>query len=1361
MDALTDLMGRSRAIEAVRADIRRLIRSGSALRVPAVLIQGETGTGKGLVARLLHRLGSRRDAQFVEVNCAAIPETLLEAEFFGYERGAFTDARRSKPGLFQTAHRGTIFLDEIGLMPEVLQAKLLKVVEERSVRRLGGTHSEPADVWIISATNTNLLAATRTGKFRADLYHRLAVLTLLLPPLRERDDDVLFLAEHFLARACSDYGLPTRTLAADARARVLAYGWPGNVRELGNTMERAALLAETTEVTAAMLDLREAPAPVVDSSSMVRAMPLDDAVQRHMQAVLDETSGNISRAAAILGIARNTLRAHIRKYGLRVHTTAAEAPTVLAAALATAAVPTIEELGEPTTVASRQGTLRWERRTVAALAIALDAAPDMAAFQLASTQQELIRKLATFGARIEELTPVGMIALFGLEPIEDAASRAGHAALALMKMLQRGQDEHARAVQARLAIHSGRRLVAQGLEIPGMDGADRREIRVALDGLIGNSEYNSIVADEAAAEFLRRRFELEPSGAQPPRHFRLLGPGRTGFEIGARGLTPFVGREQNLTPLRDLFTQARGGRGQLVGIMGEPGAGKSRLLHEFRQSLGDEGTTYLEGRCFAYGNTIPYLPIIDIVRGIFVIGPADGSEMIVEKVRAGLQALGIDSKEWSPCLLHLLGSREVGESLTTLSPEAVKARTMEALRQISYLKSRQRPFVIAIEDLQWIDHTSEAALASLAETLATCRVLLLATYRPAYQPPWRGRPYETQVALRRLSPSDSLAIVRAVASEQQLSHELEQAIVSQAEGIPFFLEELARAVAEHPELRSEVMVPATIQDVLTARLDRLPADERDLLQTASILGKDVSVAILRSLSDVPEPEFSRQLERLRDAEFLHDEGGINAPAFTFKHALTHDVAYQSVLEPRRRVLHARVVEVIETLDSERLAENVNRLADHAFRGGVWEKAVPYLQRAGERALISSANREAAEFFQRALQGLRHLPQTPVTLEQAIDIRLKLRDALWALAELPEIHDHLRQAEVLAGVLGDRRRQGWIGCQLCHYSWSIVELDAALDAGERALAISEDLPDPALRAETSFHLGLVHLARGDAGRAAAILSTNLKTLDEVVKTHRGEFASARFAANGPILVRGWMARVLAEVGEFAEAETWGHEAVRLAEAANSPFALTTALAGLGATYVRKGEPTRAIAPLERGLELCQDYNFNNWVPTVAATLGIAYANLGQVDGALALLERAVNEGGRAGIMSSYSLWLTYFGEAALLAGRTSDAQAHGRRALALSREHKEQGYEAWALRLLAEIAASGEPPVPSEAESRYKEALSLAERLGMRPLAARCDLGLARLYGQIGERQAAEKCRARAVALCRALDMPLIQDAEAV
>ena len=328
MSLKDEMLGDSPGIKAVRKGIERLLQRSAKIR--SVLIQGETGTGKGLVARALHSGGPRAASPFVDVNCAAIPETLLEAEMFGFERGAFTDARQAKPGLFQTAHRGTLFLDEIGALPESLQTKLLKVLEDHTVRRLGSTRNEPVDVWIVAATSVDLLDATRDGRFRADLYHRLAIFTIWLPPLRERGQDIIQLAEHFLARACADHGLPAKQLSEDARESLLAYPWPGNVRELSNVLERAALLSDEQLITAAILALpagQEAPDPRKTTGARAGttsqpppeqgSVSLDDVMRVRVSEVLAQTGWNLSRAAALLGIARNTLHTRIRKYGLQ------------------------------------------------------------------------------------------------------------------------------------------------------------------------------------------------------------------------------------------------------------------------------------------------------------------------------------------------------------------------------------------------------------------------------------------------------------------------------------------------------------------------------------------------------------------------------------------------------------------------------------------------------------------------------------------------------------------------------------------------------------------------------------------------------------------------------------------------------------------------------------------------------------------------------------------------------------------------------------------------------------------------------------------------------------------------------------
>src|SRR5262245_62148045 len=257
MERTLQLLGESPGLRALRTKIDDLVAHGRRSgRLPPILIQGETGTGKGLVAHLIHRNGPRGSGPFVDINCAAIPETLLEAELFGFEQGAFTDARQAKAGLFQTAHRGTLFLDEIGLLPQSLQAKLLTVLEDRTVRRLGSTRSEPVDVWIISATSEELKAGARRRGFREELYHRLAVVTLQLPALRDRGQDILTLADHFLARTCREYGLSPKTLAEDARAALLAYRWPGNVRELANLIERVSLLTDDRRLMADVLQLQ-------------------------------------------------------------------------------------------------------------------------------------------------------------------------------------------------------------------------------------------------------------------------------------------------------------------------------------------------------------------------------------------------------------------------------------------------------------------------------------------------------------------------------------------------------------------------------------------------------------------------------------------------------------------------------------------------------------------------------------------------------------------------------------------------------------------------------------------------------------------------------------------------------------------------------------------------------------------------------------------------------------------------------------------------------------------------------------------------------------------------------------------------
>ena len=470
---LADWLGESPGMAALRDRAARLLQRQSDRgrpppgggapptgRLPPVLIQGETGVGKGLVARSLHRAGPRASGPFVDVNCAAIPEHLLESELFGYERGAFTDARHAKAGLFQAANHGTIFLDEIGLLPEALQAKLLKALEDRAVRRLGSTRSEPVDVWILAATNENLSGAAQTRPFRQDLYHRLAVMVLTIPPLRERGEDVLRLAAHFLDRACAEYRMPARSFSPEARAALLAYPWPGNVRELANVMERVALLTEVPVVTVEHLGLPAVPAasaaadtgPAAETDEgSALADTLGTVERAHLVEALRQTGGNVTRAAARLGISRDTLRYRMEKHGLtregpeRPPRQRTPGPRRLAPVQEPPPAPATPREPAAGTAAIETGAslaVRWEGRKLAFLRSALILPADVdPAFSPSRGMETLVEKIRTFGGRIEEMSPTGVIAAFGLEPVEDASQRAALAAMAVHKAAERASGE--------------------------------------------------------------------------------------------------------------------------------------------------------------------------------------------------------------------------------------------------------------------------------------------------------------------------------------------------------------------------------------------------------------------------------------------------------------------------------------------------------------------------------------------------------------------------------------------------------------------------------------------------------------------------------------------------------------------------------------------------------------------------------------------------------------------------------------------------------------------------------------------------------------------------------------------------------
>jgi transcriptional regulator with AAA-type ATPase domain/tetratricopeptide (TPR) repeat protein len=1331
MKPLADLLGESSGIEAIRDRVIRLLeRQQDARRLPPVLIEGETGTGKGLLARLLHRAGPRPDGPFVDVNCAAIPATLLESEMFGFEKGAFTDARRAKPGLFQAAHRGTIFLDEVGLLPEALQAKFLKVLEERSVRRLGGTRDEPVDIWIVTATNEDLRLAMRKRRFREDLYHRLAVLTLSLPPLRERGGDVLLLAQHYLGRACADYAVSPKTLTHEAREAMLAYSWPGNIRELANLMERVALMSSDPEVTVDALGLPASPPATAPSAPIGPTRSLDDAVRDRVLAALRQTSWNISRTAVLLGISRNTVRARIEKYDLRqgddpapTAIEHAEPPQTTADAEAAGAASALPTAPAPT-------ALRWERRRVALLRALLVPAPADLEVPLETNRalEALIEKVESFGGSLEGVSPTGVIAAFGLEATGDSVDRAAHGAAAILKATERAQPEGGARVEVKLGIHVAQVLVGLTAGDAKIALEARQRLWPLLDDLVQPADPNEIVLSDAAAPFLRRRFEV--LAGVTPRTYRLGARDRVGLDAGGR-LTRFVGRKPELDALRSYLEAARRGQGQIVGIGGDAGIGKSRLILEFRQGLPVEPGTYLESHCHSHGASVPYLPVLELLRMMCGITDVDEPDAIAKKIRAGLTAVGLDPVHAEPPLLQGLGVKEGVERVAQLSPEAVKARIFETTRQLILRRSRATPLVIVLEDLHWIDKTSEEFFGSLAAQIAPARILLVSTYRWGYRPPWGDKSYATQIALQPLAPDDCLSLVQSLLATREAPDPLARLILDRAEGNPFFIEELTRVVAAHEDALPDLGVPETVQDVLLARIERLPEAPRRLLQAASVLGRQAPLLLLRALWAEPE-ELDALLLELANLEFLYEMSGVEETTYMFRHSLTQEVAYETLAPSRRQTLHEVVGHALEALYTDRLEEACDRLAYHYGRTKDDGKAVRYLTMAANRSARGYAHAEAIQTLRTARERIERAASAPERERWILDLLLREAHSLHVLGRFAETLDLLVHHQARVDELNDASCAGpfyfWLG-----RTYSVLGDRAhTTPAVRRAVDYARAADDRATLGKANFLLAYEDYWGGRPAQGVVHGNEAARLLEGTDERWWLGMAHWLVAMNS------------VPVGEFESGLDAAERANAIGETIGDLRLQNYAAWSRGWLETARGEHGRAIEACELALRRSQDP-----VNTAQAVgyLAMAHLESGGAERAIALLERAVGElrSFHPAFRMTLARFLASLSEARTRAGGGEAAVTFATEALALGREVGFAYAIGVGLRALGHaLAAAGDH---AGAASRFDEALATFDAMGARFEAARTRLALADAHRAAGDRAGAlSHARAAAAAL---------------
>ena len=621
----------------------------------------------------------------------------------------------------------------------------------------------------------------------------------------------------------------------------------------------------------------------------------------------------------------------------------------------------------------------------------------------------LVRQaVGQYGGTIQPITGHRFLAVFGA-PVaqEDHAQRAVLAALGLQHQLSTPTPApplpRTEALAVRLGLHTGEVAVGGFAEDQALAAAVVGDTALLAAALQEVADPGTILCSAATVHLVQGMVDIEAvqpvllaGQPAPVRVYKVLQQQTrrpSGAPLRLRPLRRFVGRRQELATLRLRLKQVEAGHGQVVGIVGELGIGKSRLLDEFRKRLTAQAILYLEGRCLSYSQETPYRPVLDILRHACGLTDLDHPEVTERQVVKYLQELGMVPEDSAPYLLHLLGVPAGTERLPALPPQELKARIYATFRRLVGHAVQQQPLVIAIEDLHWIDATSEELLVSLVEHIAGVPVLLLTTYRHGYRPPWLDKSYATQLTVQPLTFRDGRRLVQEVFSTVEVPEPLVQRLLEQADGNPFFLEELAWTVLEHGASSPSVVVPDTVQATLMARIDRLSPAEKHLLQVAAVIGKDVPLALLEAVAELPVATLHWSLARLQGAEFLYESRLVPASVYTFKHALTQEVAYQSLLRSTRQPYHQRIAQVLAEQFPETARLYPERLARHYTEAGLEEQAIPYWQQAGQRALERSANSEAVSHFTKGLELLKTLPATPERTRQELALQLALGPSL--------------------------------------------------------------------------------------------------------------------------------------------------------------------------------------------------------------------------------------------------------------------------------------------------------------------------------------------------------------------------------
>jgi class 3 adenylate cyclase/tetratricopeptide (TPR) repeat protein len=987
------------------------------------------------------------------------------------------------------------------------------------------------------------------------------------------------------------------------------------------------------------------------------------------------------------------------------------------------------------------------------LELLADRDPEDAHILLVSVIDLLIRAIGEYGGIVNQVMGDGVMAMFGAPlAYEDHALRACLAALRIQDMMNVNEREIQRTgdsrQQLRIGINSGSVLVAErgsGFNFQYTAFGETAHVAARLEQL---AKPAGISISISTYNLVKHNVQVEPLGLMPIRGlnhpievFELLGA-RLGRRLTARDsdLSPFTGRHNEWTAMTLALQQSAAGRAQVVALIGEAGAGKSRLSREFLdKNVGPEWLRF-EMETASYTRHIPYFALVGALRNYFSINPDEDPKGLHSKILARLEKLGLASEFSSIALRGLFGVRD--SRWEEMSPELRRTWIIDTATNIILQESKDRPVLLVAEDLQWLDDETEALFRRLVPAIRSSRVLLLMNHRPEYQRDWTNLNYFVKVPVESLARDEATKLLDAILGADSSLEQLKTLLHERTGGNPFFIEESVRTLQADDALSgstghfklakpiSGLMIPRTVQDLLAMRIDRLTPGDKRLLQAAAIVGIEVDPAILQGLVDDSQEIMGGRLANLNAAGLLYEASPSNDIRYVFKHALSQDVVYESLPQNDRRQLHGKVVDRMEVLYGKRIQEIVEVVAHHALRGEKWGKAVTYLKLAGDKALSHSACRTALGYFEVGLTALEHLPAGQEKVECAHDLRIALRHALMPLGRHPEMLPHLNEAERLARSLGDQHRLGQTLAHLCHCHWLMGEWGQAIDCGQRALDVANTLGDLAIQVWTRFFVGLAFFSLGKFSEAIDLLRANSEALQGPISHER--FGGVSLPA---VVSSGWLSWCLAEIGEFKLALLYALRAKAISDEAGQAFDRIQAGLAVGGISIIKGDFADAVPPLETALSLCDSASIPILLPRVASALAYAYAMGGRLKEALPVAERAAQEVGTMQLAGLQSMCLRWVTDVFLLDGRVDDALLNAELILKHCQMTGERGLEAETLHLLGRAYLRQRQL--GKAQTYFADSLQLAESLGMRPLATHCRFSRARLHLEQGERAKAE------------------------